>query len=134
MLFGRKYPLYYNIPWDDPASYGSPKPVDNYIATDGKFVYHLEEQSYSSEFARLKEKEPRLKLSNFEGCPHYYGLMYMPNGTCYELQCKITKTYLEEASKMKGDWTGYKEGDFTNRFLSRTSLLTAFNLFKEIVK
>ena len=43
MIFGRKYPLCYNIPWDDCG--GSPTVVTKtrYIATDGKFVYSVEE-------------------------------------------------------------------------------------------
>lgn len=136
MIFERKYPLCYNIPYDD-ASYGSPVTTvtkTRYIATDGKFVYSLEEKSHSYEFARQKASEPKIKLSNFEGCPHWYGIMYMPNGDCYELQCKITKEYLEEAHSMRGNWSGYKEGDYTGRFLSRSQIMTAFNLLKEIVK
>lgn len=64
MIFERKYPLCYNIPWDD-ASCGSPVTVTKmrYVATDGKFIYSLEERSRSYEFARLREKEPKIKLS-----------------------------------------------------------------------
>ena len=58
----------------------------------------------------------------------------MPNGDCYELQCKINKAYLDEAHSMRGDWSGYKEGDYTGRFLSKSQIMTAFNLLKEIVK
>lgn len=133
ILFEKKYPLCFNIPYDD-SSYSSPVTKTKYIATDGKFVYSLEERNYSYEFARLREKEPKIKLSNFEGCPHWYGLMYMPNGDCYELQCKINKVYLDEAHSIRGDWNGYKEGDYTRRFLSKSQIMTAFNLLKEIVK
>lgn len=135
MFFERKYPLCYNIPYDD-ASCGVPVTVEKtrYVATDGKFIYSLEEKSHSYEFARQKASEPKVRLSNFEGCPHWYGIMYMPNGDCYELQCKITKQYLEEAHQMRGDWSGYKEGDYTGRFLSKSQIMTAFNLLKEIVK
>lgn len=135
MIFERKYPLCYNISWDD-GPCGGPTPVTKtkYVATDGKFIYSLEERSRSYEFARLKEAEPKIKLSNFDGCQHWYGLMYMPNGDCYELQCKITKEYLEEAHQMRGDWSGYKEGDYTGRFLSKLQIMTAFNLLKEVVK
>lgn len=135
MFFERKYPLCFNIPWDDGPSGGTVTVTKTrYVATDGKFIYSLEERSRSYEFARLKETEPKIKLSNFEGCPHWYGIMYMPNGDCYELQCKITKEYLEEAHQMRGDWSGYKEGDYTGRFLSRSQIMTAFNLLKEVVK
>ena len=133
-MFGeRKYPLYYNVSWDDDGPSCPPPPKKEYVASDGKYVYRLEERSYSADFARLREKEPRIKLSNFDGCPHWYGLMYMPNGDSYELQCKITKAYMEEAEKMKGDWTGYHIGDWTNRFLNRSSVMSAFNLFKEML-
>lgn len=39
MIFERKYPLCYNIPYDD-ASWNSPVTVTKtrYIATDGKFI------------------------------------------------------------------------------------------------
>lgn len=135
MFFERKYPLCFNIPWDDGPSGGTVTVTKTrYVATDGKFIYSLEERSRSYEFARLKETEPKIKLSNFEGCPHWYGIMYMPNGDCYELQCKITKEYLEEAHQMRGDWSGYKEGDYTGRFLSKSQIMTAFNLLKEVVK
>lgn len=55
MIFERKYPLCYNIPYDN-ASCGSPVTVTKtkYVATDGKFVYSLEERSHSYEFARQK--------------------------------------------------------------------------------
>lgn len=135
MLFERKYPLCYNVPYDGESSGGTVTVrKTEYIATDGQFVYHLEERPHSYEFARQKVSEPKIKLSNFEGCPHWYGLMYMPNGDCYELQCKITANYLEVAHSMRGDWSGYKEGDYTNRFLSKGQILKAFNLLKEIVK
>lgn len=134
MIFERKYPLCYNIPYDGEG--GSPTVIHKtkYVATDGKFIYSLEEKNRSYEFARLKESEPKIKLSNFEGCPHWYGLMYMPNGDCYELQCKINKAYLDEAHSMRGDWSGYKEGDYTGRFLSKSQIMTAFNLLKKVIK
>lgn len=135
MFFERKYPLCYNMWGDEPSGSGTITTTKTrYVATDGKFVYSLEERAHSYEFARQKTTEPKIKLSNFEGCPHWYGIMYMPNGDCYELQCKITKTYLEEAHQMRGDWSGYKEGDYTGRFLSKSQIMTAFNLLKEIVK
>lgn len=137
MLFERKYPLCYNIPYDDgPCGYSTPKEVikKEYIATDGKYIYKLVEKSRSYEFARLKEKEPKVRLSNFEGCAHWYGTMFMPNGDSYELQVKITKLYLDEAHQMRGDWSGYREGDWTARFLCKSQIMTAFNLLKEVVK
>lgn len=127
--------VYFNIPYDDDRGYSSkPEKEYVYVATDGKFIYRLGTKKYSSDFARQKVEEPRIQLSNFEGCPHWYGVMYCPNGDNYELQCKITKEYLEIAHQMKGDWKGYNEGDFTRRFLSKTSIMSAFNLFKEVLK
>lgn len=135
MIFGRKYPLCYNIPYDGEGGGGTVTVKETkYIASDGQFVYSLEQRPRSYEFARQKVSEPKIKLSNFEGCPHWYGLMYMPNGDCYELQCKITKKYLEEAHQMRGDWSGYKEGDYTSRFLSKGQIMKAFNILKEIVQ
>ena len=128
------YPLCFNIPYDDGPSYTVTKTVNNYTATDGKYVYTLLTKPYSPEFANLHMKEPQIKISKFEGCPHYYGVMYMPNGDCYELQCKITKQYLSDAHEIRGDWSGYKEGDTTSRFLSKTSLMSAFELFKMMIK
>ena len=65
MFFERKYPLCFNIPYDDCG--GSPTVVikTRYIATDGKFVYSLEERARFYEFARQKATEPKIKLSNF---------------------------------------------------------------------
>ena len=138
-MFGdRKYPLMFNADWDDCGSSSVRTETitvveKEYIATDGKYIYRLESKGKSQQFKNLGEKEPRIILSNFEGCPHWYGDVFIPNGDGYELQCKITKKYLEDAHNMKGDWTGYKEGDWTNRFLSKSSILSAFNLFKEIL-
>lgn len=131
----RKYPLCYNIPYEGEygGGYSEPKVVNEYMATDGQYVYKLEKRGYSAEFAYMKLTEPKIKLSNFDGCPHWYGIMFMPNGVTYELQCKITKKYLDDAHQMRGDWTGYKEGDYTARFLSKTSVMSAFNLFKEML-
>lgn len=128
------HPLCFNIPYDDGPVYTKVETKNNYIATDGKYIYSVEEKSRDYNFARLHVSEPQISISNFEGCPHYYGIMYMPNGDKYELQCKITKEYLEEAHQMRGDWSGYKEGEFTRRFLSKSQLMTAFNLLKEIIK
>lgn len=134
-LLERFYPLCYNIPYDGEGyGSGSVKTVNNYVATDGKFIYTLLEKPFSYDFAQLHMSEPQIKISKFEGCPHYYGIMYMPNGNCYELQCKITKQYLTEAHEIRGDWSGYKEGDTTSRFLSKSSLMSAFELFKIILK
>lgn len=133
MIFIRKYPLCYNIKYDDGPTYVE-KTKKEYVATDGKYIYSLDEKPHSYEFARQKASEPKIQLSNFEGCPHYYGIMYMPNGNCYELKCKITKEYLSEAHQTRGDWSGYKEGNYTRRFLSKAQIMSAFNLLKEIAE
>lgn len=137
MLFNyRKYPLMFNADWDNNygggGGYTEIKTIikDNYIATDGNYIYSLSERPKSTEFKNLNLDEPKIKLSNFDGCPHWYGIMFIPDGRTFELQCKITKKYLEEAHSMKGDWTGYKEGDLTNRFLGKSQIMSAFNLFK----
>lgn len=134
-LLSKYYPLCFNIPYDDSTSYSKEKIIEknNYIATDGEFVYTLLEKPRSYDFARLKASEPQIRISKFEGCSHYYGVMFMPNGDCYELQCKITKEYLSKAHEIRGDWHGYKEGGTTRRFLSKASLMSAFELFKSIL-
>lgn len=141
IAYKNKFISYYNMPYGDedevpstPIYKSTPIYETEYIATDGKFTYCLKNKRYSYEFACKNVTEPKIKLSNFEGCPHWYGLIYMPNGDYYELQCKINKTYLEEAHSMRGDWSGYKEGDYTGRFLNKAQIMTAFNLLKEIVK
>lgn len=72
---------------------------------------------------------PKLNVSGFEGCPHIYGKIYW-KGTIYEIQQKISEAYLEEGKKTGGDWTGYKVGDFTQRFLTKESLDRAFEMLK----
>lgn len=126
----------FNADWNDTGGGGDyvTKEVNNYISTDGDYVYTVAKKGYSPDFAALHLKEPQIKISNFEGCPHFYGTMFMPRGDTYELQCVITKKYLSNAHEIKGDWNGYKEGDTTGRFLSKQSLMSAFNLFKMIIK
>lgn len=162
MLLERKYPLLHNIPYDDGwgtfSDYSKSSdskingfrtkdesmglegisadfkiPEYKYIATDGNFIYRLDKKGISTEYRSLHKKEASIKVSNFEGCPHYYGTMFLPNGDIYELQCKITKEYLNEAHQIRGDWNGYKEGDWTTRFLNKTSLLSAYELFKIMI-
>lgn len=133
----------FNMGWGEGGNCGgssSPKVEtivkNNYfvVVGDPEYIYTLEERGICNEFKKLKQSEPQLKLSNFEGCPHWYGIMYMPDGRMFELQVKITKGYLNRAKQMKGDWNGYNEGDYTGRFLSKMEVTSAFNLFKEIVK
>jgi len=73
--------------------------------------------------------EPKLNISNFEGCPHYYGKIYWKTSV-FEIKQLITEKFLEEGKKTGGDWEGYKVGDETQRFLSKESLLNAFELLK----
>ena len=76
---------------------------------------------------------PRLKTSNFEGCPHWYGKIFTPDGKVYEVQEKITERLLKVGKETGGDWVGYNVGEFTNRFLSKEMLLEAYDFLKETI-
>lgn len=76
---------------------------------------------------------PRLRTSNFEGCPHWYGKVFTPDGKVYEVQEKITERLLKVGKETGGDWVGYNVGEFTNRFLSKEMLLEAYDFLMEII-
>lgn len=80
-----------------------------------------------------KVPEPSLMKSNFAGCPHWYGKIYTPDGRVLEVQQKMTERFIAAGRRTGGDWTGYRAGEYTNRFLSEDTLMEAFELLKEIL-
>ena len=77
--------------------------------------------------------EPSLMKSNFVGCPHFYGKVYTPDGKVFEVQQKMTDKLIQLGRQTGGDWTGYRAGEYTSRFLSEEDLMEAFELLKEIL-
>ena len=136
---------YFNIPYDD-DDYTNPGQNAHYkikeiVKNNYYGVYncpHLKEKK----FIRLVEDgsckpglvpEPKIKVSNFDGCPHWYGKVFTNDGRVFEIQEKITERLLKVGKQTGGDWTGYNVGEYTNRFLSKDQLLEAFELMKEIL-
>lgn len=109
-----------------------PPTYENYVATDGITIFKT---VFAGTFIDDKKQfeTPKLNISGFGGCPHFYGKIYW-KGKIYEIQHKMTQKFLEEGHKTGGDWTGYKIGDWTQRFIDKQTLEKAFDLFKSVMQ